>query len=125
SNDKPFCKRGYARKCLPYFFCKTTSGFLHGVADYAAYGDILTFMPFRSPCFLLVAVLRVVVSSAWAELGYVTEDLTSEWKVFDDGAYRPYVRERDAGTDVVYFEVDVGVHRNAQVRISGRHVNAI
>ncbi|HEY8513362.1 MAG TPA: DUF4271 domain-containing protein [Cyclobacteriaceae bacterium] len=82
-------------------------------------------MPFRSPCFLLVAVLSVVVSSAWAQLGYVTEDLTSEWKVFDDGAYRPYVRERDAGTDVVYFEVDVGVHRNAQVRISGRHVNAI
>src|SRR5690606_10135918 len=61
------------------FFCKTTSGFLHAIADYAPYGDIFSFMPFRSPCFFLVAVLSAVVSSVWAQEGYVTQDLTSEW----------------------------------------------
>lgn len=82
-------------------------------------------MPFRSPCLLLIAILTVAVSSAWAQQGYLVQDLTPDWKVFDDGEYRPFVRERDAGADVVYFDVDVGVHRNAKVRISGRHVEAI
>ncbi|HEX7015554.1 MAG TPA: DUF4271 domain-containing protein [Cyclobacteriaceae bacterium] len=82
-------------------------------------------MPFRSPCFFLVAVLSAVVSSAWAQERYVADDFTPEWTVFDDGVYRPYERERDAGTDVVYFTLDAGLHRNAGVRISGRHVEAV
>nr|PZN47076.1 MAG: hypothetical protein DIU61_19900 [Bacteroidota bacterium] len=121
----PSCKRGCACRYRPWFFCKTTSGFLHAIADYAPYGDIFSFMPFRSPCFFLVAVLSAVVSSVWAQEGYVTQDLTSEWTIFDDGAYRPYERERDADEDIVYFTLDAASHRNAHVRISGRHVKAV
>lgn len=82
-------------------------------------------MSFRKSCFFLVAVLNAVVSSVWAQGEFVVDDLTSEWTVFDDGAYRSYERERDAGADVIYFTLDAGVHQGARVHISGRHVRAI
>ena len=82
-------------------------------------------MPFRGCWFFLVAVLSTAVSPVWAQEGYVVQDLTPEWTVFDDGAYRPYDRSRDAGADVVYFTLDAGLHRGTQVRISGRHAKAV
>jgi hypothetical protein len=82
-------------------------------------------MRFCRPCFFLIALLSAGLSSVWAQQGYVTQDLTPQWTVFDDGGYRPYERERDAGIDVIYFTVDAGLHKDARVQISGRHARAI
>lgn len=108
------------------FFCKTTSPFLHAVADYAPYSDIFSFMHFRhltKVAFLVFAGL--FLSSFAVETLYVVDDLQDDWLVFEGGEYRPFAPKKDAGVEAIYFQLDATKHKGEYVQIGGKYVKAV
>jgi len=82
-------------------------------------------MRFRHTVVILGIALSGLLSSFSAEELYVVADLQTEWLVFDDGEYRPYTKQVDAGVDVIYFRLDVNRHKGRYLQIAGKYTSAI
>lgn len=74
---------------------------------------------------ILLLIAGLMLSSFAGDRLYVVSDLQEDWLVFDDGEYRPFVEQADAGTDAVYFQLDVSKHKGRYVQIGGKYVKAV
>ncbi len=83
-------------------------------------------MGLRHPISIALSVIAgLMLSSFAADSLYVVSDLQEDWLVFEDGKYRPFVEQEDAGTDAVYFQLDASKYKGKHVQIGGKYVKAV
>lgn len=83
-------------------------------------------MNFLKSWVLVFAGWGAVALGAYAqEMLNVSADLGSSWLVFDDGGYRPFVADQDAGTKIIYLSIDASQYHGQYLQTIGEQNPAI